>query len=76
MTFAEKLKALRKEKNRMDVVVKHSADLSDIATEENLFILVRIPEKFVADVEVAGELKNLKIRDMFFEKRHIGHILE
>ena len=60
----------------MDVVVKHSADLSDIAAEENLFILVRIPERFVADVEVTGELENLKIRDMFFEKRHIGHILE
>ena len=55
------------DKNRMDVVVKHSADLSDIAAEENLFILVRIPEKFVADVEVACELENLKIRDITFD---------
>ena len=56
------------DKKRMDVVVKHSADLSDIAAEENLFILVRIPEKFVADVEVASELENLKIRDINFDK--------
>ncbi len=55
------------DKKRMDVVVKHSADLSDIAAEENLFILVRIPEKFVADVEVASELDNLKIRDITFD---------
>lgn len=55
------------DKKRMDVVVKHSADLSDIAAEENLFILVRIPEKFVADVEVASELENLKIRDITFD---------
>ena len=55
------------DKNRMDVVVKHSADLSDIAAEENLFILVRIPERFVADVEVTGELENLKIRDITFD---------
>lgn len=55
------------DKKRMDVVLKHSADLSDIAAEENLFILVRIPEKFVADVEVAGELENLKIRDITFD---------
>ena len=55
------------DKKRMDVVVKHSADLSDIAAEENLFILVRIPEKFVADIEVASGLENLKIRDITFD---------
>ena len=54
-------------KKRMDVLVKHSADLSDIAAEENLFILVRIPEKFVADMELASELENLKIRDIVFD---------
>ena len=55
------------DKRRMDVVVKHSADLSDISAEENLFILVRIPEKFVADVELNSELENLKIRDITFD---------
>ncbi|MBO4858389.1 MAG: helix-turn-helix domain-containing protein [Treponema sp.] len=54
-------------KKRMDVVVKHSTDLSDIAALDNLFILVRIPEKFVADIEVASELENLKIRDITFD---------
>ncbi len=55
------------DKKRMDVVIKHSADLSDIAAIENLFILVRIPEKFVADIELASELENLKIRDIIFD---------
>lgn len=54
-------------KKRMDVVIKHSTDLSDIAALDNLFILVRIPEKFVADIEVASELENLKIRDITFD---------
>ena len=55
------------DKKRMDVIVKHSADLSDIAAIENLFILVRIPEKFVADIEVSSELENLRIRDIIFD---------
>ncbi len=54
-------------KKRMDVIVKHSTDLSDIAAMDNLFILVRIPEKFVADMELASELENLKIRDITFD---------
>lgn len=54
-------------KKRMDVIVKHSTDLSDIAAMDNLFILVRIPEKFVADLELASELENLKIRDITFD---------
>ena len=54
-------------KKRMDVVVKHSTDLSDIAALDNLFILVRIPEKFVADIELASELESLKIRDITFD---------
>ncbi len=51
---------------RMDVIVKHSPDLSEIAAMENLFILVRIPVKFVADVELRGEAENIKIRDIIF----------
>ena len=54
-------------KKRMDVIVKHSTDLSDIAAMDNLFILVRIPEKFVADIELASELESLKIRDITFD---------
>ena len=55
------------DRRRMDVVVRHSADLSDTAAKEQLFILVRIPEKFVADAELTAELKNLKIRDITFD---------
>ncbi|MBR3812942.1 MAG: helix-turn-helix domain-containing protein [Spirochaetaceae bacterium] len=59
---------IEENKKRMDVTVKHAADLSDIAASENLFILVRIPEKFVADIEVYAELENLKIRDITFDE--------
>ena len=55
------------DKRRMDVIVKHAADLSEIAALENLFILVRIPVKFVADVELSGEFENLKVRDIIFD---------
>ncbi len=58
---------IEEEKRRMDVIVKHSTDLSEIASLENLFILVRIPVKFVADMELSGEFENLKIRDIIFD---------
>ena len=54
-------------KRYMDVIVKHSPDLSEIMAMENLFIFVRIPEKFVADIEVSSELENLRIRDIVFD---------
>ena len=55
------------DKRRMDVIVKHSTDLSEIAALENLFVLVRIPVKFVADVELSGEFENLKVRDIIYD---------
>lgn len=55
------------DKRRMDVIVKHSTDLSDIVALENLFVLVRIPVKFVADVELSGEFENLKVRDIIYD---------
>ncbi len=58
---------IEEDKRRMDVVVKHSTDLSEIASLENLFILVRIPVKFVADMEMSAEVENLKIRDITFD---------
>lgn len=58
---------IEENKKRMDVIVKHSNDLSDIVAAEYLFILVKIPERFVADVELVSELENLKIRDITFD---------
>ena len=55
------------DKRRMDVIVNHSTDLSEIAALENLFVLVRIPVKFVADIEVSGEFENLKVRDIIYD---------
>ena len=55
------------DKRQMDVIVKHSSDLSDIAALEHLFILVRIPVKFYADMELNSELENFKVRDITFD---------
>ena len=55
------------DKNRMDVIVNHSADFSAANALENLFVLIRIPAKFVADIEINSETENLKIRDITFE---------
>lgn len=66
--LAQQVKVKINENKRiMDVIVKHSSDLSEIAALENLFILVRIPVKFVADIELSGEFENLKVRDIIFD---------
>ena len=52
---------------RMDILVKRSSDLSDSNSMENLFVLLRIPVKFVADMEIYSKTENLKIRDITFE---------
>lgn len=66
--LAQQVKVKIDENKRiMDVIVKHSSDLSEIAALENLFILVRIPVKFVADIEVCGEFENLKVRDIIYD---------
>ena len=51
----------------MDVIAKHSTDLSEISALENLFVLVRIPVKFVAEIEISGEFENLKVRDIIYD---------
>ncbi len=56
------------DKKRMDVNVKHSADLSESSASENLFVLVRIPEIFIVDIEISSELENLRVRDITFDQ--------
>ena len=66
--LAQQVKVKIDENKRiMDVIVKHSSDLSEIVALENLFILVRIPVKFVADIELSGEFENLKVRDIIYD---------
>ena len=62
-----KVKIVENEK-RMDIIVNHSEDFSEANAFENLFVLLHIPEKFVADMEINSETENLKIRDITFEK--------
>ena len=62
------------EENRsfMDVRVNRNGILSDTSAMENLFVLVRIPEKFVPDAEISGCFESLKIRDITFENFEFG----
>lgn len=59
-------------RKHMDVIAKHTADLSDTVAHENLFFLIRIPEKFVAEMEFSGMIQNLRIRDITFDQIEFG----
>ena len=69
LSFLNQQVKVKIDENRryMDVIAKHSTDLSEIAALENLFVLVRIPVKFVADIEISGEFENLKVRDIIYD---------
>lgn len=59
-------------KKAMDVNVKHSADLSDGNVKANLFVFVKIPQKFVAKIELNGTTENLRIRNIDFDNLEFG----
>lgn len=67
MNFAEKLKELRKQKG-----------ISQEQLAEKIYVSRQAITKCVETlvVVVAATIIVLTNRDMFFEKRHIGHILE
>lgn len=69
LSFLNQQVKVKIDENRryMDVIAKHSTDLSEIVALENLFVLVRIPVKFVADIEISGEFENLKVRDIIYD---------
>jgi len=69
LSFLNQQVKVKIDENRryMDVIAKHSTDLSEISALENLFVLVRIPVKFVADIEISGEFENLKVRDIIYD---------
>lgn len=58
---------IRETKRRMDVEVTHTPDLTDTQSKEDLFIFFRIPEKFVADLEINAIAELLRVRDITFD---------
>ncbi|MCQ2592089.1 MAG: helix-turn-helix domain-containing protein [Treponema sp.] len=71
--LAEQVKVkIEENKKRMDVFVKHTTDLTDTTAKKDLFIFVKIPQKFVAHLELNGITENLKIRDIDFENLEFG----
>ena len=66
--LGEKLKVkIDENKKRMDVDVKRSSELADSTVKTELFIFLKIPQKFVAHLELNGITENLKIRDIDFD---------
>lgn len=67
-SLGEKLKVkIDENKKRMDVDVKRTSELSDSTVKDELFIFLKIPQKFVAHLELNGITENLKIRDIDFD---------
>ncbi|MCQ2587575.1 MAG: helix-turn-helix domain-containing protein [Treponema sp.] len=67
-SLGEKLKVkIDENKKRMDVDVKRTSELSDSTVKDELFIFLKIPQKFVALLELNGITENLKIRDIDFD---------
>lgn len=58
---------IEENKKRMDVFVKHGSELTDSTAKQDLFIFVKIPQKFVAHIELNGITENLRIRNIDFD---------
>lgn len=56
----------------LDVNINHSSDLSDMTAKTELFVFVRIPQKFVAHLELNGITENLRIRDIDLDNLEYG----
>lgn len=52
---------------RMDVEIKHSTDLTDMQSREELYVFIKIPQRFVAKAELSAIIETLRIRDITFD---------
>lgn len=58
---------IEENKKNMDVVIKHSTDLTDMQAKEDLFVFIKIPQTLVAKIELTGIIENLRVRDIAFD---------
>ncbi len=63
---------IEENRKRMDVRIRHSDDLTDLAAKRDLFVIFRIPQKFVAHLEIYGQTENLKVRDISLDNLEFG----
>lgn len=56
----------------MDVKINHSADLTDMQAREEIFVFIKIPQRFVAKIELSAVLDTLRIRDIAFDNLEFG----
>jgi len=57
---------------RMDVKITHAANLSDISAKQDLFVFIKIPQCFVAQLELNGITENLRIRDIDLDNLEVS----
>lgn len=63
---------IEENKKRMAVRIIHTDDLTDLAAKRDLFVIFRIPQKFVAHLEIEGITENLRIRDINLHNLEFG----
>jgi len=56
----------------MDVEIKHSTDLTDMQAREEIFVFIKIPQRFVAKAEISAIIETLRIRDITFDNLEFG----
>ena len=55
---------IREGSRRMDVFVNRNKDFSDMQARDFLVVLIKIPERFVAHLEISAVTENLVVRDI------------
>lgn len=63
---------IEENRKRMTVKIKHSDDITDLTARRDIYVLFRIPQKFVAHLEIDGITENLRIRDISLESLEFG----
>lgn len=63
---------IEENKNLMDIKIKHFPDLTEMQAKEDLYIFVKIPQRFVANIELSGIIENLRVRDITFDNLEFG----
>lgn len=72
-SLSQQLKVkIEENKKLMDVEVKHAADLTDMQAREDLFVFIKIPHRFIAKMEIAAIIDNLKVRDIHLDNLEFG----
>jgi len=63
---------IEENKKLMDVQIKHMSDLTDMQAREELYVFIKIPQRFVAKTEISAVIDTLRIRDIILDNLEFG----